>query len=172
MMSKKQYLFQFYLRRNKIKMNVQELPAGLRDELVIHLYHNLLVDESMFAKCDPAFIRALLNRLRPTVCLPNELIVTQGDAAREMFFLRRGVLSILEAGEEGGDIYLEEGSIFGESALLSSMTVRTHSVKALSHCDLLILDEKHFKELLRTYPGHADIMKQYEKAKRENLTTR
>ena len=49
-----------------------------------------------FSTGDEAFIREIVLRLKPLVCLPNDFIVRAGDIADDMFFIHRGKVRVLK----------------------------------------------------------------------------
>ena len=75
--------------------------------------------------------------------VPGQAIVREGDAGDRMYFVAGGSVQVLGRSFDGSEIVLarlEPGAYFGEQALLSaSGTRRNATVRALTHCRLLVL---------------------------------
>ena len=84
------------------------------------------------------------------VYLPGDDIISQGDTtSREMYLLVRGTVKVLVDEVEVAD--LEEGSFFGENALLTD-SPRNATVMACDYCDVLMLPRKSFQSCLAQHP--------------------
>jgi voltage-gated potassium channel len=73
-----------------------------------------------------------------------ETIAEKGDVADKMYFISDGEVEIRL---EHDQIYLGEGSFFGELALINQ-TRRTAKVVAYSECQLLVLEADALKNLM------------------------
>lgn len=75
--------------------------------------------------------------------VPGQAIVREGDTGDRMFFVASGSVQALGRSFDGSEIVLarlEPGAYFGEQALLSgSGARRSATVRALTHCRLLVL---------------------------------
>ena len=80
------------------------------------------------------------------------VIFSEGDAAREMYIVRAGSVEL----RKGDQILetLETGAIIGEMALIDPAP-RSATAVAGADCELVSLDEKHFKDLVQRVPGFA-----------------
>lgn len=112
----------------------------------------------------PAFDRLpadALQRLAASIteakAVPGQAIVREGDAGDRMFFVASGSVQVLGRSFDGSDIVLarlEPGAYFGEQALLSgSGARRSATVRALTHCRLLVLTRDGLLSVLE--PGSA-----------------
>jgi CRP-like cAMP-binding protein len=93
---------------------------------------------SLFSTRD---FETLLSVLRVVRTRPDSLILREGDPGTSFFVLARGSVNV-RANREGRETQLaqlQEGSIFGEMALLSAAP-RTASVLSHDDCDLLEFD--------------------------------
>ena len=89
--------------------------------------------------------------------VPGQAIVREGDAGDRMFFVASGSVQVLGRSFDGSEIVLarlESGAYFGEQALLSgSGARRSATVRALTHCALLVLTRDGLLSVLE--PGSA-----------------
>ncbi|CAM9642417.1 unnamed protein product, partial [Ectocarpus sp. 12 AP-2014] len=105
----------------------EELPEKLKLKLNIALKKRLIDQVPLFKTFSPSGTIALVQNLIPSIILPGELIVRQGEPATCMFFISRGSVRVTvpetedcddEFPEETYIISLGAGSFFGEVALL------------------------------------------------------
>ena len=76
-------------------------------------------------------------------------IVERGDRACDLYIVCRGALEALgAAGERLGTV--KEGECFGEMALLLSQP-RSATVRAVAHCDLLVLAAEDFRRIIADF---------------------
>jgi CRP-like cAMP-binding protein len=107
----------------------------------------------LFEATKPVFLQNLSMMLKPKSCLPGDFIIRMGDTGREMYFISRGQVEILD-GDGKRLNTLADGDFFGELSLLRSQR-RMASVRALSPCDLFVLDQQDFQGVLRNYSEFA-----------------
>eukprot|EP00163_Fabomonas_tropica_P012037 TRINITY_DN2312_c0_g1_i2.p1 TRINITY_DN2312_c0_g1~~TRINITY_DN2312_c0_g1_i2.p1 ORF type:complete len:1875 (+),score=372.56 TRINITY_DN2312_c0_g1_i2:932-6556(+) len=107
----------------------------------------------LFANCTKDFTAELVKCLRASTVARDDLIVRQGDMGNEMYIISRGTVEVTNA--DGSVVFAElhTGSFFGERALLVNQ-VRNANVRAVTHCDLLILDKRDFNKILRRFPSN------------------
>lgn len=117
-----------------------QLPSTLRLQLLLAIKRKFIESVQMFQDCSPECVIALVKVMNPSVALPNEIIMEQGQEGREMYFIARGLVYVYIRNDPFGDIDLgcySTGAHFGEIALLQSVK-RTATVKALTFCDLQV----------------------------------
>ncbi|HFC05268.1 MAG TPA: cyclic nucleotide-binding domain-containing protein, partial [Rhizobiales bacterium] len=117
---------------------------------------NLVANVPMFAQLDGAEIARLLPVLNSATFEPGQLIVHEGDLAKAMYFIASGKVEVETA---HGLVPLSEGDHFGEMALLEKRQ-RSHTVRALTKCRLLILEAPDFHRLMRGRPELLEIIAQ------------
>ncbi|CAM9697347.1 unnamed protein product [Pylaiella littoralis] len=140
----------------------EEMPDKLKLQLNIALKKRLIDKVPLFKTFTPAGTISLVQKLIPSIILPGELIVRQGELATSMFFISRGTVRVLvisdpdDSGntppEETYIISLGAGSFFGEVALLEEDHVRTASVRAETFTELQALHSQDFKTLAEVFP--------------------
>jgi glucose-6-phosphate 1-dehydrogenase len=108
---------------------------------------------SIFADGDPLFLSQVSLALRSRQVAAGEQIIRKGDIGREMYLLARGEVEVLD---DAGRVVktLKDGDVFGEIAILMS-TPRTANVRAVTGCDLFVLDKADFRRILRDHPQFA-----------------
>ncbi len=82
-----------------------------------------------------------------------ETILREGDTGREMYIVEQGRVEVVHGapGSERPLGVLEAGDFFGEMAILDDQP-RGATVRALTACRLLRIDEATFDRMLREYP--------------------
>jgi CPA1 family monovalent cation:H+ antiporter len=86
--------------------------------------------------------------LRPRLAVPGERVIVKGDRGDNMYFIASGEMVVRTA---GGPIRLGTGDFFGEMALLSRQP-RNADVAAAGYVQLLALEGRDFRKLLRMNP--------------------
>lgn len=82
------------------------------------------------------------------------VILAQGDIGHECFLLRRGKAEVVACDKMGNERHLgvlELGALFGEAALLSGAR-RNATVRATEPCELLVLAQEDFFDILHEDP--------------------
>ncbi|KAK7232491.1 cyclic nucleotide-gated ion channel [Aureococcus anophagefferens] len=89
----------------------------------------MIISVPLFKNAEPAFVRAIVLRLLPTVFPENEKVVLKGEVGREMFFIQRGHCEVVN--DETGEmlVELQDGQYFGEVSILCEAR-RTATVAA------------------------------------------
>jgi glucose-6-phosphate 1-dehydrogenase len=107
----------------------------------------------MFRGADPILLGQVSMMLRPRAVSEGETIVRQGEAGQEMFLISRGEVEVVDA--EGRQLaVLRDGDFFGEVALLLDHP-RIATVKALTPCDLFVLERAAFANILHDHEAFA-----------------
>jgi CPA2 family monovalent cation:H+ antiporter-2 len=108
----------------------------------------------MFARLDAAQREELLGLFKPRFAAPGERLIRVGDEADRAFFISSGAVEVSVHGER---IRLGPGELFGEMALLSGGR-RTADVTAIDYCELLVIEEREFRQFAQRCPElHAEI---------------
>ncbi|KAI8843134.1 cyclic nucleotide-binding-like protein [Chytridium lagenaria] len=107
---------------------------------------------SMFSKCPDNFLRGLATQTSVHSFGKEDIIVRNGDASTDMFFIVSGGVEIIS--DDGKQIYdsVAEGGFFGEVGLILNVN-RTASVRcATKTCHLIILSASALEKVLEEYP--------------------
>ncbi|KAJ0394973.1 hypothetical protein P43SY_010129 [Pythium insidiosum] len=105
---------------------------------------------SVFRACDDCFLRALLASLRHIICAPADVVVSEGDVARSMYFIDRG--KILVQGR-GFELVKGEGDFFGELSLLYGIP-RSATCSCMGMALLYVLEGAAYDRILRDFPEY------------------
>jgi ferredoxin-NADP reductase/CRP-like cAMP-binding protein len=110
-----------------------------------------------FDRLPPDALQRLAAGITEAKALPGQAIVREGDAGDRMFFVAGGSVQVLGRSFDGSEIVLarlEPGAYFGEQALLSGSGARRNAtVRALTHCRLLVLTRDGLRSVME--PGSA-----------------
>ncbi len=102
---------------------------------------------------DPVLLHNLALVLKPLACAAGEVFIREGEVGAEMYFVCRGQVEVFD---RAGKVLATrgEGDAIGELALLHHQP-RTASVRALTPCDLIVLNKSDFDHVLQDYPAFA-----------------
>lgn len=132
------------------------LPAGIlangfavelkkRDFLVTW---RLVAKLPIFADLDAAVIASIARLLQPRAMPKDSVVIRKGEPAHGMFFILAGECEVHLPGKT---VRIDQGSYFGEMALLSDRP-RSATVVAAIDCELLELGSAEFKRVCIEYP--------------------
>ena len=117
------------------------------------LNRDVLARTAFFAEAPALVLNNLLPAFRPLAAEAGETIVAAGAHDDEMYFVCRGELEAI--GGDGSRLgVLREGEFFGEMAVLFDQP-RAATVRAITPCDLLILDGDEFRRIVNDFPAVA-----------------
>jgi glucose-6-phosphate 1-dehydrogenase len=117
----------------------------------------------LFREGDQVALNNLAMTLKPVVVSAGEFIIREGEVGHEMYFLCRGQVEILD--RDGKQLrVLGDGDFFGEIALLLSKP-RTASVRAVTPCDLFVLNKADFDKVLRDHPQFSKALQEVARAR-------
>ncbi len=111
----------------------------------------------LFLGCDQVALHNLAMALKPVVFAAGDVIFRQGETGSEMAFVSRGQAEAIDAAGKRITTY-GEGDFFGELSLLLSKP-RSASIRALTPCDLFILEKADFDGVLRNHPDFAATLR-------------
>lgn len=101
----------------------------------------------LFAGLPAERVAVIATLLRARLAMPDEVIVRKGERGDAMFFVASGAVEVLVP-NLAEPVKLGTGDFFGEMALLTRQR-RNADVRALGYCQLLVLDEKDFRRLVK-----------------------
>jgi len=148
---------------------LDDLPGPMRLEVLLHVAHELVAKVPLFHHCSHTLRNVLLLSLRAQTYAPGSYIVREGEVGREIFFISRGRMEIITKEGEKADSVLEDGDYFGDLSLLLGER-RTASVKALSYCELFVLEERSFNEIRKEYPEFREVLKKMSSEKTDKVS--
>ncbi|KAI8624193.1 RNI-like protein [Xylariaceae sp. FL1651] len=120
----------------------------------------------LFTAASDDFLIAIGKYLRPQVHSAHDLVLTEGDEAKAMYWLVRGVVAVTSRDGEAIYAELKPGSFFGEIGVLMNMP-RTATIIARTKCLLLVLKKEDLQQELPKFP---DMEKAIRHEAHERLT--
>ncbi|KAI1454664.1 RNI-like protein [Annulohypoxylon moriforme] len=120
----------------------------------------------LFMSAPEEFLVAIGKHLRPQVHAAHDHILTEGDEARAMYWLVRGVVGVTSRDGEAVYAELKPGAFFGEIGVLMDMP-RTATIIARTKCLLLVLKKEDLHLELPKFP---DMEKAIREEAHERLT--
>ena len=128
-----------------------DLPLPLQEIMASEIQEEIIKAMPLFAKTDPNFLKRLcLNTITYTYC-PGEVIIYAGDMGKEMYFLRRGTVEVLDETMSFAVSTIGAGGYFGEEGLLFG-TPRTVSIRASTYCEVIMLHKDAIEDTAQAYP--------------------
>lgn len=128
------------------------LPPSLQQEVRSEVFKSSLMLDSVLS-AHPGVFGSVLRRLTNMYCRPEQSVIAQGDIAKELYFVMKGVCEVTvldEHKEEHHVSLLGRGTHFGEIALIYN-SVRTATVRTRGHATLAVLSKKDFVALSQRY---------------------
>lgn len=150
-----------YEHRNhdkELEVILQELPIGIRHELLQMIYEEKICKNYFFKTKSLAFVAWVAPKLHPIQLQKQEFVYKENEFASEMYFIIKGKLSInlKRDGIYYPLIYLTDNYYFGEIDLLFSNNKNyLNSVKAEHNSELLSLSRDEFEEMLKYFEDEA-----------------
>ena len=136
---------------------VDELPNGLKADLMSSCFSQMLSCVPLFADCHVRVLAQLSLQLSVYVCLPDEVVIKQNCVGQSMYFIQRGLVRVIkEVAEHHKTVIvgsLHAGDYFGEVALVSAAGQRrTCSVISSSVLTLLRLTRQGLAAVTKDEP--------------------
>jgi CPA1 family monovalent cation:H+ antiporter len=131
--------------RREVKVTRTEVEVRPRLDLGLET-RQLISKVPIFAKLTRVQLDTIARLLRPRFAVPGEQLIRDGDHADAMYFISSGSVEVEVVGQK---IRLNPGDFFGEMGLVTGQR-RQGDVHARGYCQLLVLRELDFKNLLRS----------------------
>eukprot|EP00762_Andalucia_godoyi_P000708 ANDGO_05438.mRNA.1 Cyclic nucleotide-gated cation channel len=128
-----------------------DMPVALRRDIESYLFGSLVSKVPFFKTADPIFIERVVSTLKRVFFLPESFVVIKGTVGREMYFLYKGTVDVVN--EDGTVIFatLNEGSFFGELSIVFEQK-RSASIRAKTMCEVYVLSKADFEATLAEFP--------------------
>ena len=145
---------------------LEGLPNSLRTEVCLYASKDLIRSMPFLHQAEEGLILTMVTLLQPQSFIKGELIIRQGETAKEMYFLNEGIVQV----ENEGTVItnLRKGSYFGEIGLLRE-SKRVASVRAKTNVDAYALSKVNFESIMREYPDSAVAMAKIAEHRQYNL---
>jgi voltage-gated potassium channel len=123
------------------------LASGFSEEMkrqnFVSTWH-LVAKVPFFTKLQASQIAEIAGLLKLSRAIKGEVLMREGDTGECMYFIVNGQV---EVKGKAGTFILKTGDFFGEIALIERCP-RTATIKAISRCQLLILDARDFHKFV------------------------
>jgi len=147
------FAYQWQTRRGFDESAVlAELPDMVRRDVEMELRKDIVSKVPIFRGADDRMIREVVAELKPRVAMPGEMLIQRGEIGDSMFFIATGSVEVLGPDATTPVATLNEGSFFGEIALLESVP-RSADVRAAGFCDLYKLEKSALDRVVARYPA-------------------
>ncbi len=144
---------------------LEDLPTPLRVEIALHTHRSILERVPLFSGAGEDFFRELVVHLRPAVFLPGERLMRRGEVGRELYFIEKGKVEVLDRDDAEVLAELHGGDFVGEMALLADQP-RANTVVAVGYCNVYALDRTGFDHVLEGFPEVAAEVRRIAEARR------
>ena len=141
-----------YNRCEDMTAILNSYPQFLKRDCLMHIHLAFIRKVPFFSKVPDGFIRAIITRLQFELCLAKDVIIHEGDAAKEMYFLRSGKVDIYAPQSSRVVVTLQNGAFFGEIGLLMEHGRRMNNVIAAGQCEIFILTKEALDYALGKFP--------------------
>ena len=113
----------------------------------------------LFSSAPEDFLVAIGSHLKPQIHAANDHIVAEGDDAKAMYWLVRGVVAVTSRDGEALYAELKPGAFFGEIGVLMDMP-RTATIVARTKCLLLVLKKEDLQLVMPKFPAMETAIRQ------------
>lgn len=119
----------------------------------------ILINSPVFRNVSPDIVKLFAYLAKHKVFYPGELLIQQGKDANRAFLLLSGnvAISTIHKNKDITIQHLQEGSFFGELALLADFKW-FFSAKAETECEVMIVDREAFSKVLEKHPEKQRIL--------------
>lgn len=141
-------------RLDALQAEIPALGDVLRRVHRDRLLSQFVSEDSLFGSLNRTERHALFSRFDPIADKPGQLLLCQGQTGRSFSVLISGQVKVWQAGLGGGVSTLATlgpGDFFGEIALLKNVPI-TANVQALTPVSRLVLDRRHFHQVMGAHP--------------------
>ncbi|KAI3665154.1 hypothetical protein L6452_43775 [Arctium lappa] len=132
---------------------LHDLPISIRAKISQTLYKSYIGNVSLFKGCSLEFINQIVSKVHEEFFLPGEVIMEQGNAVEQIYFICHGELEEIGISEDGSEetvSILKPHSSFGEVSILCNIP-QPYTVRVCELCRLLRLDKQSFSNILEIY---------------------
>lgn len=145
------------------------LASGFTEEMrrqnFVSTWH-LVARVPFFTRLQAGQIAEITSLLKVYRAVRSEVLMREGDVGETMYFIVSGQV---EVKGRGGTFVLKAGDFFGEIALIERCP-RTATVRAMTRCQLLILDVHDFQKFVAGYPHMLDDIRVIAEARMATFT--
>lgn len=144
---------------------LQERVDRVKAQMMAHKLQEL----PLFAECPEALLEALATQLRSMAYMPGQVVFGQGESGDTLYVVARGKVSIHLDGRNEPLALLENGSVFGEMAVLSGEP-RTATIKSASYSQLYEFEREALMQAFKQDPALQTRLEDLAAGRRPDLT--
>ncbi|GMH42770.1 hypothetical protein BSKO_10689 [Bryopsis sp. KO-2023] len=141
---------------------LRALPSSLRIQVASHQYSSIIRrNEFLFKGCNAQFLKEVMIRLREVYLMPGEVTIREGEMARELIFVLKGVVEEMYQGTTIKTVRedTQGPNMCGFSAFFIGIPQpRTLRGKDTSDVTLLVFSRLDYDELIEFYPNQQDVI--------------
>eukprot|EP00948_MAST-09A_sp_MAST-9A-sp1_P001674 g1674.t1 len=154
MLQKRVKMYYQYFLKNTVQSEeriFERVSETLKRDIMKFVLGGMIKKIPFFSAIDnEIFSLYVLKNMERVFCVPGDFLFRVGDAGMAMYYLAQGTVEV--CGKNGEHFTnLNEGSLFGEIALLCDMP-RTATIKALSFCMLYKLEREGLDQIKSIFP--------------------
>uniref|UniRef100_A0A0G4G5H8 Cyclic nucleotide-binding domain-containing protein n=1 Tax=Chromera velia CCMP2878 TaxID=1169474 RepID=A0A0G4G5H8_9ALVE len=135
---------------NQERAVLNELSTPLRTQVTNFINRDILKNIPFLKDSHPYFSAAFIELLEPRFFSPGEEVIKEGSFGTSMYILNKGCVDVVVKGTPIAR--LEDGSVFGEIALLGIANKRTATILTVTCCDMRVVSRAAFLKLLSHHP--------------------
>ena len=146
-----------YYRFQQSSMNILEseailvgLPRALRVQISLIMHKPIFVQLPLFWLCTEEEMLLIVQRLRPCLVMPGEMLVRENTFGVGLFLLMKGAVEITQNGDLL--VVLLATAAFGETALRADPMASNVTVRALRFCETTILMREDWASIEQLNP--------------------
>jgi voltage-gated potassium channel len=148
---------------------LDDLPPPLRLKVLLHLTEEIRQTVPLFRFASGLLRDALLTSLESRTYTPGSIIAHEGNRGKSIFFIAEGTVEIISAADDKSYGTMSNGDYFGFMSLTLDER-RTASIKAVSYCEMLVLDRADFGRIKEEFPEFSDVLKRVSAERSEQLS--
>jgi len=126
------------------------LSESLKNQLALAVTGNVLNKFPLFEDAEESFLTALCQVCRTQRAGVGDTMVSEEQAAHEMFWVVRGEAAVLRQNRQVGG--LRTGDWFGELSLFFPGAVRKATVRCETNCEFVVLHHEQFQKTIEEFP--------------------
>jgi len=136
-----------------------DMSAALHKIMLLIQYKpTFFLQNKLLPVVSKRFILDMVVLFEPKIYMTNDIIITEGEASRDIFFASNtSYCKVYIGGQWVKDLMC--GDYFGEIAIFLRSRRRTSTILCYRDSDFLYIDGDRFEELLRNYPLDFDKIK-------------
>ena len=133
---------------------INDLPNRIKIQLLADMHKDLIQHCSFFKEHPIEYATKVVNFLKPICFTSREKIIAEGEYIVEIYFIRRGVISVLLDGSflDKKVIDLRKNEYFGDILVEANQRCPFNLKVSSKKCDILLLKKEDFNVIKEEFP--------------------